>query len=1068
MLQNVSRRAYAVASVLLLASLAMAQTLPSSPPPRPRLLFTASDIPALQARITGGGVPDWAFSQLASGASFQTGVNQATWQVYRSLRFMLEAAVRWKLTGNTSARYNALSLLIRGYPNAIGHLVPTGSFKPYIEATYPGAIAMTFDLLYDELTVSERATIVTELQGWVNAMYAGSAGPGSYSQYGGATDNQSFAWNTAIALSLLAIWGEPGVNNANLPAEVDAALAKLEDGYRDVVSPDGSYDESAGYAQYGGVYSLRAHYAAQNCGFPDRVTGTNAKGLPSWFGRLLMGDSFHWTGDSSPTHRGVEFDPILYWIVKREVDPEGLWFLEHVRAFQNISIDTSTFAFSPFISAFLHYPDTMQPQAPEVMSGFYRDNLNVVPNGFPNWNKLNNNHAVGLGGSAWLHNTSDPANENAFGVHYVIRDEWMNHGHEDDGHVDLVNKGVHHVLDRGYATASTYQHAQSTHHNIVTVSGPGFLGGTTNTFQAPYPEGRYHGSLKGKLLSPSFDYLRGDHRFLWMMERADRTVLLIKDPATPFAIVLDQVRKTGGTHTYEQRWNTAGPMNGAGTPSNPVTITAGQETMKAAWLVPTTVQIAQGTQQTNAGMTFHDNRVMVTGTGDTPILSLWYPGTIQASGPLPGAAPNTHGGVITWSSDRVDKVMTPIDQNPASDAENTLQGRFAWIRRDASGAIVEYAVGEAEQLLEGTQTVVDSPEPVTVVARDGEIWITRALDADPTVMPHIVMLAPATVSRVVLDGSTVAHVQNGSQVTIGTATTTPPPVPTTPPVTKDRFYSFTSGNVLDAVITGNATFQDGTLHARGVNTSVRPLGGATYPAQPLWVGFDLIGGGPHLASLQFQTTGPFGHIVTVECFAAPGGDVVAISQSLLAPPVVAQIPSHGASKTRVGVIIRPTLGTIELVDRFGQVHGSGACQVFTSETAIALHVTKDVRLDNFCVYDSVEDGIDPQGAVVWLHQDGRLGMAAQFPTVLQTTVSLTVAGQVMPSSMTSSWFISNAMVEQLLLPYTANWTSSPLDHRELAFETQVPGTVPVVTGLTYGVTGLTASGVTFMAGAWYQ
>ncbi len=223
---------------------ALAQSLPApgSPPPRPRLLFTASEVNGLQTRVNGGGVPGWAFSQLSSGASFQTASNQASWQVYRSMRFMLEAAVRWKLTGNTSAKSSALSLLIRGWPNAIGYLNPTGSNKIYVEATYIGAIAIAFDLLHGDLTTSERATIVTELQSWVSSMYVGTAGPGSYNQYGGATDNHSFAWNTGIVMGLLAIWGEPGVNGTAVVNQVDAALAKIADGYSDVVSPDGSYD----------------------------------------------------------------------------------------------------------------------------------------------------------------------------------------------------------------------------------------------------------------------------------------------------------------------------------------------------------------------------------------------------------------------------------------------------------------------------------------------------------------------------------------------------------------------------------------------------------------------------------------------------------------------------------------------------------------------------------------------------------------------------------------------------------------------------------------------------------
>ena len=1065
----VCRPVLAVVAALVLSAVTIGQSLPTSPPARPRLLFTSADIPALQARINGGGVPGWAFSQLSGGASFQVASNQASWQVYRSVRFMLEAAVRWKLTGNTSARNSALNLLIRGYPNAIGYLVPTGGNKPYIEATYAGAIAMAFDLLHDELNTAERAAIVTELQSWVTAMYAGTAGPGGYYSYSGATDNQSFAWNTAIALSLLAIWGEPGVNNSSAVSGIDAALAKIEDGYRDAVSPDGSYDENSGYALYGPLSSLRAHVAAQNCGFPDRVTGTNARGLPSWFGRLLIGDSFHWTGDSSPTHRGVEFDPILYWIVKREADAEGLWFLERVRAVQNIEINTTTFAFSAFLSAFLHYPDALVGQAPEVMSGFYRDSLNVVPNGSPGWNKLNNNSAVGDGGSAWLHNTTDPSNENAFGIHYIIRDEWMNHSHEDDGHVDLVNNGVHHVLDRGYASPAGYPQAQSTQHNIVTVGGQDFLGNATNPFHPPSPEGRYLGSLEAKCLTPSFDYMRGDHRFMWMMERADRTVVLVKDPAEPFAIVLDRVRKTSGSHTYEQRWNTAGPMNGAGTPSNPVTITAGQQTMKAAWLAPAQVTIAQGAQETNAGITFHGNRALVSGVGDTPILSIWYGGGIQSFSPLSAPASNTYGGVVTWSADRVDKIIAAIDQNPATDSEHTLVGQLAWIRRDASGAIIEYAMGEGEQLLEGATPIVDSSEPITAVVRGGEIWITRAPGADPAVLPFITLLAPSTVSRVMLDGASVVFSQVAGQVAIGMPVPPPPPppLPPLPPLTRDRFYTFTDGLTLDAVISGATEMRDGGLYARGNSVTVAPTAGQTYSAQPLWVGFDISGRGGHLGTLEFRTTGRFGDLVTADFFQGADGAVMAVSHSLLALPTVAEFSNYGGGATRVVVTLRPTLGNINFHNRFGHVLASGVCQVFTADTHITLHLSEGTTIDNLSIYDSEEDGIDPQGAAVWLHGDGRIGLALQSPQVMQAQLGFMVGGMQAPLWAMGIWLSVYPAPEIVSLNYMVPWPAYSSNPREVAFETLGIGAVPVIPGVPFGVAGMSASGVPFQAAAWY-
>lgn len=1065
-----ARRAVLAACLLWLPCMVHAQTLPAanSPPARPRLLFTASDVPALQARANGGGVPGWAFSQLSTGASFQTASNQASWQVYRSMRFMVEAAVRWRVTGNTGALNSARNLLIRGWPNAIGYLTPTGSNKVYVEATYVGAIAIAFDLLHADLTSAERATIVNELQAWVSSMYVGSAGPGSYGQYSAATDNHSFAWNTAIVMGLLAIWGEPGVNGAAVVSEVNGALSKLNDGYMDVVSPDGSYDENSGYNSYGCMYSLRAQRAAQLCGFPDYVAGTNINRMPRWYGRLLMGDSFHWTGDSSPTHRGVEFDPVLYWLVGREQDEEGFWCLERVRAVQNIDINTSTWAFSAYLSAFLHFPDTMTPAAPEVMSGFFRDNKNLAPGNWPNWNKLNNNPEIGKGGSAWLHNTSDPS-WNAFGLHYIIRDEWMSHSHEDDGHVDIVSSGGHLVLDRGYATPGTYANAQSTDHNIVTVNGQSFLGGGTNHFNPPSPDGRYHGTLRGKLLSPKLDYVRGDHGFMWMMERADRSVFLIKDPVAPFAIVLDQVRKTAGTHTYQQRWNTAGPMSGSGTASSPAVISAGGKTVRATWLWPQSVSIVTGAQASAAGTTYHANRVQVTGTGDTTILGLWYPGSLQGSTSLTNPSANARGGIATWASDRIDKIITSIDQNAASDDETLLDGRVGWIRTNQSGAVVAYAAAEATRLIHATSQLLDASEPVTAIVKDGEVWLTRGLLADPAVTPLITLWAPGAVNRVVLDGVDVAFSQGNGIVTVGTPP--PPSPPPAPPVTKDRFYTFTGGELLDGRVTGPVLTTHGGIMAVGATGRFEPHDGAAYSAQPLWIGFDVNAGAVSglIGSLKLSTDANDGDVITIDLYSAPAGGVYVYANHPLVPPSIALVPRVGPQgPTRCAFVIRPTLGTIGFCDRLGQSVGLGILPVCTQAMSVALDMSENVLFDNIGVFDAEEDGTDPQGAAVWLMPNGRFGMAFQAPQVLSASATLSAQGIVLPPPILNLWASQFGMTEMLLLQYAPAGIATPALARELAFETAMPYAVPLDPGIPYVVNGVTATGVTFAAGAWFQ
>ena len=1067
----------AVAVSVFLVSTVAAQSLPTTPPSRPRLLFTGADIPAIQARTAvGGSIPAWAYGQMSSTASFQVGSAQATWQVYRSMRFMVENAIKARISNSASSRASALNLLIRGGINAISYLTPTGSNKPYVESTYPCAIATTFDLLYDDLTPAERATIVTELQAWIGALETGQAGPGGFWQYTGATDNQSFSWYTGLIFSYLAIWGEPGVNSATIPQTVETLLARLESGYRDTVSPDGSYDENSGYAHYGAMYSIRAARAAINCGFPDHVGGTNVDNMPRWFGALLMGNGYAWTGDSSPSHRGIEFDPVLYWPVSRGLDALGFWSLERVRAAENISVDTSTFAFSAFMELVMNYPDsaTLSPQQPEVLSGFFRDNLNIAPTGAPNWNKLNNNPAIGEGGSAWLHNS--PASGWAeFGLHYIIRDEWMNHSHEDDGHVDIMTAGRLLVIDRGYATPGTWNHAQSTHHNIVTVGGQDFLGSGNSHYHAPMPEGRFLGALAGKLLSPTFDYVHGTHEFMWMMERAERTVMLFKDQNAPFAVIMDEVRKDSGTSTYEQRWNTTSAMSGSGTASNPVTVSSSAGSLRATYLEPTSVTVTNGGSGVNSGTAYNANRVLVPGTGDTMILSVWSPNQANSTMPLTAPSANAKGGVLTWPSNLVDKFIAPMDGNPVSDFETSADGAFAWIRSLATGQMTEWAIAEGSSLTHGNDVLLASPEPITCVARDGEIWISRALDATPsTNVPYTTFFVPFTVTRVHYDGADVPFTQTGADVSIGAAPLPPPPPPPpTPPITDDRHYTFTEANLLDGIVDGSVVAFEGGIRAEGGSATFRPLEGRMYPNQPLSISVDVKplwqGIGGSLGALRLSSPGGNGDLASIELFEAPGNELFTYATHPLAAPTFALVPALTAEgSVRMTVLYDPSTGQVGILDRMGRVVGSALFPPYSGDIEISLVMTETAQYDNFSVYDSAEDGVTPQGTVVWLYPDLRMGFAVQAPTVMASTSLQFFVGSVPLSHLSVlSWLGTFGFQELVVLPQLPAGTVAPLTIREVVFESAMPA-VFQTPGIPYIFNVTTAAGVNLSGGAWIK
>ena len=270
-------------ALTVVAVLAVAQTPPQipsgAPPSHPRLLFTQLSKGALQAKVLAAGtVSNAAYNALATYSSFQTSgppsiSNQGSTTVTWSLRRMTEVAFRYQMTGNTGYGNNAKNALLA----ACNYLIPQGATTTYVQHTYPAALALTFDMVYPLLSASEKATVVGHLEQWISAIAGGSSfAPLSY--FNAATENKSFSSFAGAALAGMAIWGDS--NYPNLLNSVQANLLRLQNGYRDAFSPDGSVDESYGYYNYGEMNSLNAAIASEGCGFGDILSGTNVLKTP--------------------------------------------------------------------------------------------------------------------------------------------------------------------------------------------------------------------------------------------------------------------------------------------------------------------------------------------------------------------------------------------------------------------------------------------------------------------------------------------------------------------------------------------------------------------------------------------------------------------------------------------------------------------------------------------------------------------------------------------------------------------------------------------------------------------
>jgi len=1013
--------------LFIMASMAAAQTA------RPRMLFSSADIPQLQQKVLVTGTPAAvAYASCVTSAALQTSgtlpssSGQFAFVVMRSLRRMEEVAVRYALTGDPAYGNNAKSLLLQVVPL----LIPTGA-SAYQSCSYPMVLAATFDLIYPLLTAGERTQVVQHLEAWIAAIKIGTNGVSSYSGYSAATDNHSFAWSAGIAFTAMAIQGDS--TSPTLSTDITTNLARIQSGWMDAISPDGSVDENTGYANYGALYALHAALAAERCGYGNIISGTNVEKTPRWLGSALFGNAFFWCGDSSSTHKGMRMDPVLYALVKRSGSSTDLWALDRIFALNPLGDTTPSQAFSPFVTMVIAHPTGLVATAPASLSAFFRDNLNT---GTPTNCKTSNNPAVGQGGHALLHNTM-ASNQTALGVQYFIRDEWMNHSHEDDGNFLLSSEGLPYFLDLGYAASGTYAGAQTRDHNIVLVQGvSGFGGDNNNYYNPPSPEGRFLGKKEALLLGSSMDYVRGTHGNMWMMARADRRVLMVKDPSYPYVILCDDVMKDTLPHTYEETFHLPAVPTGLGTPTSPLSVSNGATTLKSIWLSPAQFSISAAAQaSSSAGVSYSRTTVNATGP-EAMFVSIHGRSAPTTTLPLTGAVAGTVGGRMQRSG-YTDKVLVRSGQGILGDAETSANGRMAWLRQSSS-TLPEWFAAEATSLQHSGQVLLLANRVVSVAARGGTITITT--DGANTPALGAVMRVPFAASSVTVDGQPVIYSQFGARITIGV-----PPVGTLG--TDDRGYSFEDGYLGDAQLSATGWILNGQLTSSSGVATLTLKGGQSVAAQPLAVALTtqfLPGAAASASGMIFRD--PAGAEI-LRCEFAPGSGATAMltatsgGQSLGSVVVPADL---AGTAYRAAVHWHPQTGVLSVVAPLGGVLGEFAPLVRTTAFTVQAFCSAFARIDDVTLFSSEEDGQQIQGVVLWGSPFGRAGAYLQHPTLAQHVDAAFHYGTERLDPVLQSWWLAaTGMQEHVISGWLFAGTTALGGIRELGVQATCPGLDPL-------------------------
>ena len=1037
------RPTYARTSLVL--ALVVCLSGAQSPQPHPRLLFTPADIPSIQSKINASGTPPAAsYAQMVTTASLQTGSSQLSYVVYRSLRRMTEVAFRYQMTGNSSYGDNAKNLLM----TMVNYLTPTGD-KAYLTATYPCSLALTFDWVYPLLSPSERATVVSELEAWVTTMTGGSNGWASYSSYQAAVDNHSLAWCTGIAFSLMAIEGDSSY--PNLQGVVAQNMQMLHDGWLDAVSPDGSIDEAYGYANYGNLYSMNAGVAAINCGYGDWMAGTNVLRVPRWLSASTAGGSFMWIGDSSPTHKGDRIDPICYYPLTRSdsADPVSLWGLNRIMNREAPGDATPSQAWSPHVHRAIYYPSSLAEEVPEVLSGFFRDNLNQ---GSASNNKLAAYPQVGAGGHAFLHNATDPA-WSQFAAFYMIRDEWMTHNHEDDGHFSLSVDGQWAFLDMGYADQSSWHGAQSTDHNIVLAEGaPEFQGGANNYYTPPSTNGRFLGSKREAMVSPHMDYVRGSHANMWMMQTADRSVIMIKDASMPYLILVDHVNKDGGSHVYEEVFHSGGDAFGQGTLASPMTVNVNGVLSKSMWLEPANATVSPGVGAMNASTPYWRHRVRASGS-DVTFLSIHGQHMPLSTTPLPNPLGNTKGAVLAFTT-HSDTVLVRDQPGLMGDATTNADAEFVWVRRDGQ-LMSGWGAGEALNVVNDGIALLTANEKITVAVRAGRIFIQTETGDGPQGL-YAGLHAPFTVTEISVDGQQVTVNQLGTQVTIGGAA-----LPTLS--ADDRTYSFRDGYLWDAIPSGSVVTANDTVTSGLGWSGLKLKGDQSVGGRPLSIGMDVLfhpGSAGELAGIKCEDIVGTGNVLSamVRPWTSTSfkltlrQDGVYVGEAVLGNAML-------GNQGRFALNFEPTSGLVEVQDALGLTIASTSVAPTAGSFRVRALFSTQASVDNVTLFDSAEDGQTPQGVCFYANHETIAGFAMRMPNLLGMQDWKGVQnGQFAERWYTQTWFNLGGLSETLVSQYIPAGVFSPVTLNEAAWEFQIP-TVIALPGESVGIWIRSASGL---------
>ena len=514
--------------------------------PRPRLLFTPDDVPALRSKMHDGGDDDHAYRELLRRWTiYQNAPDEAlldAWMEGSNIVSELGLMAHVEVPGTAQAQ-RARRLVLHV---ARTRQVNTDEFRSSLRLR---TLAFGYDMIFATAPAAEQAELRSEIQAYLAFM------PTHWNYYrylhNPFTSNKGMTIGASMGLAVIAIWDD--VTPAERPALAvalgfaDALVRKCND---DLLASDGAYREGVLYGAWTMRMGIPYFEARRRFDGVDLAADPRFERMAEWLAYEVLPEGGGRTNNlnDSPwiTHPLSANSTYLAWAQSRFNSSLSRWLYRHV---------VGVFGWdAPNVNADRMATALWGQRLPHVNPG------TLLPD-----SRLFDQRGLYFYRSGWKNNARGKEILFSFQAGRFMG----GHAQEDQGQFTLYAHGDRYALDNGsaYPTALPKETAS---HNLVLIDerGQHNAGASVGT----------DARITNALVTPFADYLRADLKpaydthspfndpdvpfpgtdWSWGYDggnpvwRADRTIAVVKGEEAPtWFLVTDDIQKDGSSHTYD-------------------------------------------------------------------------------------------------------------------------------------------------------------------------------------------------------------------------------------------------------------------------------------------------------------------------------------------------------------------------------------------------------------------------------------------------------------------------------------------------------------------------------------